>query len=87
MDGEERLKSFFKLCKLFIRSGKLNQADIIYDLCLKEFDKDFRCYFNYAQLRCLQKRYTEALSLFYEAEIRYVMRYMSHHFVLDNDYI
>lgn len=71
MDGSERLTALFQLCKLFIQSGKWDQADVIYDLCIKEFENDFRCYFNHAQLRCLQKRYAEALSLFYEAEIRY----------------
>lgn len=70
MDGSERLTALFHLCKLYIQSGKCDQADVIYDLCIKEFENDFRCYFNHAQLRCLQKRYTEALSLFYEAEIR-----------------
>lgn len=70
MDGSERLTALFQLCKLYIQSGNWDQADVIYDLCIKEFGDDFRCYFNHAQLRCLQKRYAEALNLFYEAEIR-----------------
>jgi tetratricopeptide (TPR) repeat protein len=83
MGDNERLKSLFQLCRLFIRSGKLNKAEIIYNLCIKEFGNDFRCYFNYAQLRCLQKRYKEALSLFYEAEIRCAACFFSHLLVLD----
>ena len=82
MDGTERLTAFFQLCKLFIQGGKLNQADVIYNLCIKEFENDFRCYFNQAQLRCLQKRYTEALSLFYEAEVRYTMSSIVSHLLM-----
>ena len=70
MDKSEKLAAYLQLCKFFVRDNKYDRAEILYNLCIKDFENDFRCYFNYAQLCCLRRQYPKALGLFYEAEKR-----------------
>ena len=67
MDESQKLKSYLQLCKLHINKGKYDRAESLYLSCISEFESDFRPYFNYAQLCCLQEKYVMARDLFYEA--------------------
>jgi tetratricopeptide (TPR) repeat protein len=71
MNKGERLTSYLRLGALLVRDKKYDRAEALYKSCIVEFEDDFRCYFNYAQLRCVQKRYWEAEQLFLEAETRW----------------
>lgn len=70
MKERNRLAAYLRLGELFVRAKKYDRADALYKTCILEFEDDFRCYFNYAQLRCLQKRYLEAERLFIQAATR-----------------
>ena len=70
MNKGERLAAYLRLGALLVRDKKFDRAEALYKSCILEFEDDFRCYFNYAQLCCLKKRYLEAERLFLEAEAR-----------------
>jgi tetratricopeptide (TPR) repeat protein len=67
MEPKGNLSSYFKLCKYFISRGEYLRAKTIYESCIDKYPLDFRSYFNYAQLCCLQKQHSKALELFYKA--------------------
>ena len=55
------------MCRIFVNSGRYHQAQLLFDACIDEFEQDFRPYFNYAQLSCLQGDFVKGLALFNQA--------------------